>query len=325
MIAAQRKSRAVQVRRLHFFPPAMCDEPSIKGDRVVPACCTAASSSCFDAFKCVGSTLAFAPMTLPELRAAAGTAPCLPSAMCCTVPLCQRLRVVVIRACPWDAAPGTPIDPTCTYQPANQPRPKCQPALTSGLSFKVNLAGTPCAVPIPYDPPAVILGEYSTISPSAMSTFEFDFGLGCARKASGKMLAMGLDGAASASLAFTYTWCGARCKGVTIPTSFTVTDCTYTNVRFDVVNNTSFLSNDPCAPSYVVLQIRQYCCEDETNPCVPGPCCWGTVTDPVCPDPPATCRPGSLNCLDKTGMQKTLAWSGLGKTPRHVRSRQRRD
>lgn len=286
-------------------------------------CCTAKPPPCFDAFKCMGSTLAFAPMTLPDFRAAASSATCLPSAMCCTVPQCQRLRVVVLRTCPWDVAPGSVID-SCS-QPANQPWPKCQPAVTSGLAFKVNLAGTPSAVPIPYDPPAAIQAAYPTVPASSMTTFEFDFGLGCSREASGKMLAMGLDGAASASLAFTYTWCGGKCKGVVIPTAFTVTGCTYTNVRFDVLDAQSFVSQDACAPSYVILQIRQYCVEDEFNACFPGPCCGGTLEYPVCPAPPEPCAPGSLNCLDKTGMKKTLVWAGLGKTPRPFKGYRRRD
>ena len=271
-----------------FFMANTCEETeSGYGAPARAKCCTPTAVSCFDAFSCVRSPLAFAPMTIPELRAESSLFNCAASALCCTVPRCQRLRVVVLRACPWAAQPGA--QPSNCNQMPNQDYPKCQPAVTSGMAFSVNLAGTPSAMPIPGQMPVAIQAAYPTYAAaSATAMLEFDFGLGCSREATGKVFAMGLNGAVSASLAFTYTWCGAVCKGTAIPTSFTVTDCTFNNVRFEVLD-TSFRSNDPCVESYVILEIKQYCCRDEA---------------------PVDCRDGCLSCVDNVTMKRTLAWTG---------------
>ena len=306
-------------------PKSQCCDEDKKTCVKVPVkaqCCNPTPVPCFDAFSCVTGTLAFVPMTVPDFREAAGTFPCIPASTCCTVPRCQRLRVVVIRACPWSPIPGAGsnvcLDNPTTYSRANQPWPSCQTPVTSGLPFKVNLAGSPVAVPLPGPPPLAIQAAYPTYA-SSMKTFEFDFGLGCNRQAEAKMVAIGLDGTVSASLKFVYTWCGAKCLGVTIPTSFTVTECLYNNVRFDVLDATTFLSSDPCTESYVILEIRQYCLEDEEF--VPGGNgCLIMADGEPCTQP---CKSSGLPCVDQTIMRKTLAWSSdaSAKRKRYTRKR----
>ena len=296
------------------------DTPSCKKEAVRAPCCTPAAVPCFDAFSCVGRTVGFAPQSFPDFQAAA-VFECLPPITCCAVPRCQRLRVVVVRACPWSPIPGAASN-TCLGQPlnrgqANLPWPNCQVPLTSGLAFKVNLAGSPVAVPIPGPPPLAIQAAYPTYVHS-MRTFEFDFGMGGSREAEAKMLAIGLDGAVSASLKFRYTWCGGKCGATVIPTSFTVTECRYDNVRFDVLDATSFLSSDPCTESYVVLEIRQYCCTDDDV--VPGTGCLILTDGSPCEQP---CKNATLPCVDRTIMRKTLAWSSDAPAKRYHHKRRR--
>jgi hypothetical protein len=216
--------------------------------------------------------------------------PELPSAVCCTRPLCGRLRFVIICPKPWTALPGATSVGSTDYMrrdwSPNQTPGRGQVPITGGTPWCLQLAGSPVAVNMYDELPLVVQEAYPGFK---YRSIVFDFGTAKAGRAEGKLVAMGGGGCIQACMKFKYRWCGPfTCRGVTKP-QFEVTSNTGVNARFTVLDP-SFLSSDPCTESIVVLQIQQWCC-DKTR------CRTARAPGQEVLDAPWSLGP--LNCLEK--------------------------
>jgi hypothetical protein len=209
---------------------------------------------------------------------------------CCWRRECARLRVVVLCPQPWTPIPGSsltganpgssPPGTVPTHAPNQTPAWGNFP-LTPGVPWKVRLAGSPSAIPVFSPLPSGVVRAFnlqtllgSSRDAVAHSDFLFDFTSLTNRQgngvAEGEMAAYGASGAApgcgrtiQASLAFRYRWCGPQvCDDVELP-RFEVLSCRSRSARFTVLDDSSFISDDPCTESIVVLLVQQYC------PCLP--------------------------------------------------------
>lgn len=222
-----------------------------------------------------------------------------PPVSCCIRTLCQKLRVIVICPPAWERIPGVSKAP-CTRTRVNEPPAKCQFPLTPGLAAGVKLQGTPGALPN-FDPwPSDVTAAYGRWAKYA-KTFMFDFGnrAPALREADAKMVAYGSDRSCGsclqASLEFVYRWCGpATCGDVELP-QFEIVNCTYKNVRFVVLDDTSFLSSDWCYDSTVVLMVQQWCALDMPDTTAPAP---GQLA------PSQPCRGCALDCVTASRIAK---------------------
>lgn len=218
-----------------------------------------------------------------------GDSPLVPGPSCCPFrKRCQQLRVVFIAPPAWGPLPGAPSTRWCSGSGGsdaptsvtiiNQPPAQCQVPITGGVPSSwgcVKIAARPSAVQTFHDVPDEVMVAFPGFG-AYMKTFLFDFSPslpeGCAK---GRMLAFGKGGSVQATMEFKYRWCGpGSCKGVTLP-QFQVLSNSGVNARFTMLDDTSFLSSDPCTPSTVVLQLQQWCCDGEfpvgvSTPPTPG-------------------------------------------------------
>lgn len=190
---------------------------------------------------------------------------------CCPVykRKCQQLRVVVITTGLWDQ-PIVPPAAGLGYGGTSGSRPNCPPnacLLSPGLARQAQISG-PGAVPSSYIPDEVLV-NYPVGRKTALV---YDFGSKALYKgeAQGKLLARSAGTCTSASLDFTYTWCGQGCAAsgtcdtCKVPPAcaaaklrFEVTKCTYNGIKFQVLE--TFISSNPCLESVVVVSLQQYC------------------------------------------------------------------
>jgi hypothetical protein len=188
---------------------------------------------------------------------------------CCTpyTRKCQKLRIVVITTKPWETRPLVPGRPaSCTISP--------------GVTAPVTLSGR-SAFPV-FTVPSYIAEAFPVGNRQSLL---YDFGNTLSGTASSNIVAKTQGGCAQASLEFTYNWCGSTdCNGNAVP-GFVITKCTYSGLKFGVLDNVSFISSDPCKESVVVLELHQYCpppntvstsCDGTPDGCVPGRVCCNT-------------------------------------------------
>jgi hypothetical protein len=190
---------------------------------------------------------------------------------CCWRQKCQ-LRVVVMVPCPWTPIPGSaPTGPNPGSGVPLAAAPNQTPAwatypLTPGTPYNLRLAGSPVGVPTFSPLPADVVRAFG-LDTVAHRDFVFDFsGTGACRSngaAEAELSAYGDAGVCSftsqATLRFRYRWCGPQvCRDTTLP-RFEVLSCRTRNVRFTVIDAESFISNDPCTESIVVLLVQQFC------------------------------------------------------------------
>lgn len=255
---------------------------------VIP-CVSSRTNACACLLKeCTNCALSSPPLGAPCSSGLVAPEP----TTCCLVPKCQRLRVVVFCASPWSAIPGASRTSGC--DPArvpNQPPANCQLPVTGGTPWPVTIKGKPCAYPV-FDPlPLAIQSQYAT-SLNDYVSFVFDFGQRAVREAEGTIMGYGAGGCVEASLKFKYRWCGDQFCGTTQLPNFEVLKCRYKSARFTVLDSTSYISDDICTESIVILSVQQWCGVDETNPddIGKGQVAWYQP-----------CRQGSLSCPDKVG------------------------
>lgn len=198
---------------------------------------------------------------------------------CCLMPICGRLRVLVLTLPPCSAlpttsgvAPGSLLGLSVTGPAAAVVNGPPLTTITAGLPYEVAVAGRPVAsVDVSPLPPAVVTALGSAVHTACLTSLLFDFGsagaynVGCrsTKCAEGKVVALGKQGAGQASLTFKYRWCspltkcGAAADNTLVP--FEVVDCSAKGLTFVVVDATSFLSTNPCTESLVILNLQQYC------------------------------------------------------------------
>jgi hypothetical protein len=229
-----------------------------------------------------------------------------PAPTCCLLPVCGRLRVVVLAMAPYSPIPttagpvaGSVLGPSCLgAAPTAAINAPPLTTITAGLPCEVALAGRPGAVLDPRPlPPAVVAALGPSAATAGITSLLFDFGTAGAynrkcgqgsKEASGRVLALGRQGAVQASLLFTYRWCSpltpctsalaaSACEPVpeTVD-AFKIDGCTAKGMIFTPVDVTTFLSTDPCTESLVILNLQQYCCQPD--PSLPGGATPATIT-----------------------------------------------
>lgn len=233
---------------------------------------------------------------------------------CCNI--CQKLRVIVILPKPWTPLPGSEIN---VASEVNGPPAGHQYPFTTGAPWCVKLASKPAVIPRKvqrrsfesftdpvykykastrrYDVNEAIYAKYGTALDDAWS-FVFDFGNPKVREAHGKLIAYGRGGDVSASISFTYRWCGPQTCGDIILPPFSIDGCTTHNARFVVLGNVNdFLPTDAdgsCFLPTVVLGLQQFCCE----------CLLDQVEGIGQELDPSRCVPVGLDCVDSRLLSK---------------------
>jgi hypothetical protein len=233
--------------------------------------------------------------------------PVYPSGTCCYLPLCGRLRVIILcqRPCgplPVSGAAGRGFNTIlgCSVASAAAPALNGPPAttITAGVPFGLSLAGRPGAVPDVATPvPDAVTATFGRAAVRGATQLVFDFGSrgglsgGTYKKAYGRVLALGAAGAAQAALMFKYRFCAPlqRCYRPSTKPAFVVKGCTGKGLIFTVLDATSFLSQDPCTESVVVLNVQQYCpAPADSTPATISPCCSAPL-DPMDVGPMLAC------------------------------------
>jgi len=177
---------------------------------------------------------------------------------------CQKLRIVVVTSSPFNP---TPLKP---YAPVVRPPATCPPSpclINAGLARNAKVSG-PGAYPTTV--PEEILLAYPIGKKMALM---YDFGKTQSGNGSakGKILAQSAGSCTQASLEFKYTWCGVEtCTGGGIPPRFEVTKCTFNGMKYSVLDDTTFVSFDPCMESTIILSLQQYCPPSDCVVCPSG-------------------------------------------------------
>ena len=171
---------------------------------------------------------------------------------------CQKLRVVVVTTKPW----GVPVGGTPTAVPIVFPDQPPQSGMVAlGLPGPVRLSGTPVAIPAPATSlPADLLVKYSAWN-LAVLAFDFSNLQLCTGAVGGTVIARGIANCTQASLTFAYNWCGQEDTCVADPPDrWSVTACTHNGMQFSVIDDSTYISANPCLDSIVILGLQQYCC-----------------------------------------------------------------
>lgn len=274
--------------------------PSCRGSRSTGSVPTAPASR---GLTTLGSACACAKKSCGSVGTPFDPAVCAPVAVlteptttCCLVPLCGRLRVVILCQRPCSPIPGYEVSSNtlfgCRVANSGPPGINAPPAtpITAGVPYALTLAGRPSAYADFGPLPEALASAFGRANIARATSLVFDFGsagavnTGWYKEAQGRVLAVGAAGAAQASLNFVYRWCAPlkTCnRDATVP-AFQVVDCTSRGLTFVVLDDTSYLSTDPCTESIVVLNVQQYCPEPlDSTPATVG------VTSPcvACPRP----------------------------------------
>lgn len=182
---------------------------------------------------------------------------------------CQKLRIVIATTAPWGPPVGGPPTPPTITTP-NAPPQSGLAAL--GLPGPVKLSGTPVAIPAPVASlPPDLLATYGS---SNLAVLAFDFGMAAfaTGTATGTVIARGVKNCTQASMQFNYNWCGNQRSSACAPDfRWSTEKCTRNGMQFYVLDATTWISNNPCLDSVVVLGLQQYCCTDGAA-CAVSPC-----------------------------------------------------
>lgn len=233
---------------------------------------------------CANRQLGTSPSAL--VTSSCGTTPLTPQPVCCWLPLCGRLRVVVLCVPPCSAIPGVgsppPANTVMGYAVTPAVAVNAPPAttITAGLPFGTTLCGRPAAYPSYAPLPPDLVSTYG-ITAGNCTQLVFDFGFNGTyvapasyHEASGRVLALGAAGAAQASVSFTYRWCAPlrKCGAPSSAEPFEVTGCSTKGLTFVLLDGTTYLSSDACTESIVVFNLQQYCAApaDSTPPTIPA-------------------------------------------------------
>lgn len=240
-----------------------------------------------------------------------------PAESCCPFRKeCQKLRVIIITPPAFSPIPGASSTGFCSGtglggptspQVINQAPGQCQPPLTSGVPASwcgVKLAARPAGVFVPHGGVPKVIRQAFPGYAKCMKTFMFDFGPWEGSTPGGpveaRVLAFGLGGSVQATMLFRYRWCGpATCAEVVLP-QFEVVSSSGVNARFTVLDGTSFLSDDPCTPSTVVLMLQQWCCDGDF-PAEVSKTALG-LGEGVLTEPPAWFS-APMNCVDASTLK----------------------
>lgn len=236
---------------------------------------------------------------------------------CCFMAKSPRLRIVILCTQPCAPLPGyeAPV-----YGPAINAPPLTP--ITAGTPTGLSFAGRPAAYPAFGALPKEITHRFGKPAWTA-SSLVYDFGVmgkvgACGfMTGEGIVLAMGQDGAAQATMSFSYAWSRfPQCKTVKEAT-FCIKGCTNKGLAFTVLDSASYLSADPCQESIVVLNCQQFCTTVASTPqtvatcCVPAcapedECDNGATPDPgYMPLPTCTTGPmASVNVFTMQAAQK---------------------
>lgn len=195
---------------------------------------------------------------------------------------CQKLRIVIVTTKPW----GPPIVGTGPT-PSMSAFPNAPPTaglVAAGLPGPVRLSGSPVAIPgLATALPADLLVTYSPYS-LAVLAFDFSSPEFCTGQATGTVIARGLKNCTQASLGFHYNWCGQADLPCPSDRRWSIAGCTHNGMQFTVIDDTTYISDNPCLDSIVILGLQQYCCDGaascEPSGCVPAvlPCLAQRVT-----------------------------------------------
>lgn len=212
--------------------------------------------------------------TAPLCKAPLGTT----TASCCFMAKSPRLRVVILCTPPCVRIPGY-VSPAVGAVVNGPPLT----SITAGTAFGLTFAGRPAAYPVFSELPVDVTRRFGKYAHAASSLL-FDFGAAALvdkcgfMKGNGVVLGVGGKGAAQTSLAFTYRWSRfPQCKTVLQPT-FETTGCTTKGLVFAILDDTTYLSTDPCVESIVVLNCQQYCPSPDSTPATVPICCSGAST-----------------------------------------------
>lgn len=193
---------------------------------------------------------------------------------CCFMAQSPKLRVVIMCTAPCSPIPGftAPAYPPIVNGPPTTP-------ITAGIPFGLSFAGRPGAYADFTKLPSDVVAKFGTVPCAKASSLVFDFGVAGTATGDGFMqgkgviLGKGAAGAAQCSTTFTYTWSRfPACRPVEAG-SFSITGCTTKGLAFVVLDDTSFLSADPCKESIVVLLCQQFCPSDNSTPTTVTTCC----------------------------------------------------
>jgi hypothetical protein len=261
-----------------------------------PLSCACGLTAC----KCNGGQ--FLPNDPGNTCAAPASALVTTPSKCCLLPVCGRLRLVVLCLSPCSPLPTTTapvsgsvvtgVGATVAAVGVNQP-----PAttITAGMPFGVVISGRPAAYLDPVPVPQSVRAALGRAAAKGATSLVYDFGsigavsaCGSYKCAEGKVMALGAKGAAQASLAFKFRFCaplqkcGKLLTGDGAPPVFEVVDCSSKGMTFVVVDSTTFLSTDPCTESLVIVNLQQYCPGPLYVPATPPTVPWC----PTAPLPP---------------------------------------
>ncbi len=192
---------------------------------------------------------------------------------CCFMAQSPKLRVLIMCCTPCSPIPG--------YRAPEFPPVINAPPLTTttaGIPFGLSFAGRPGAYPDFGALPQAVIQRYGKAALTA-SSLTFDFGVAGTverrgfMKGKGLLLAAGAGGAAQASTAFTYRWSRfPQCKDVCLST-FNIEGCTAKGLAFTVLDDSTYLSSNPCVPSIIILNCQQYCPMPDSTPATVSTCC----------------------------------------------------
>lgn len=168
---------------------------------------------------------------------------------------CQKLRIVVVTTKPWTVVPGT----STSQQPIDLSLPP-NVVTSTGIPDPVRLSGSNGAylglvADLPYD----LVQAYSPNT--CLTVLAYDFGKlpCCTGKSVGSIVARGKGNCTQATLSFSYRWCGQTPCEDDVSDRFQPLDCTYNGLAFQVLNTASWISDNNCLDSIVVLGLEQYC------------------------------------------------------------------
>jgi hypothetical protein len=184
------------------------------------------------------------PLVPPPISAPRLCAQCPPGKV-----LCNRLKLIVLWTTPWSKPL---VQPQAASSAIN-----CPPAaglVSRGLVRPASVCGSAGAVRIA-EVPAPIKARWPRASARVL---QYDFH---ATDSNAVATVDATTGACtSATLEFCYSWCGdaLACDGSLLP-RFKVLRATHEGISFSVVDDTTYVSTNPCEESWVVLQLQQDC------------------------------------------------------------------
>ena len=186
-------------------------------------------------------------------------------------PLCQRIRFVVLCLAPYAAIPGiAPNDPVVPGEDPELPPPAGgMVPISAGMPWSIRIAGSKASTPVytTTDLPETLYNIFgrSAVAKSKSIVFDFSVRPSLERVGEGRIVAVANKNCAQASLKFRYTWCSApvtttppTCCPPNLP-RFEIIGCLYQGMRFLVLDDTTFISSNPCQESVVVLGVQQWC------------------------------------------------------------------